>query len=223
MLLDDALNTACDILGEKALDGEMLQLYGVNAPVNPICLQNVSREEVIYISEDVMERLYKLHFYTNQANHEVAFFLIGDENDDGSILFDKLVLYKSTTKKAVNFRLLTEELDKFFVDVEANNLTNKVLCHGHTHGAGIYADNFTLEDMGAYVFMKDMHLLTRKNIIKTLGFVFNSSGDMNFVKYVRHKGEFYKYSKVYMKYSNGDIKEMSAYEKGYYNSNKHSF
>ena len=61
---------------------------------------------------------------------------------------------------------ISEELIEDLAKI--HSYTNQVVCHGHTHGKGQYSDNFSLEDMAAYIMMNDIHPLMRNQTIQTV-------------------------------------------------------
>ena len=221
MQLDKALDTAFEILDKDTLDEEMIQLYGAQAPVNPIALKNVDKEHIVCIGEKLLEVLYEMHVYTNLTNNECAFFLFGEEREDGSIYLDKIVYEKGKSRHCANFSSLTPKLSEFINEVEKENENKKVVAHCHTHGAGVYSDNFSLGDIASYIIMSDLHPLIRQGVIQTLGCIFNSSGDINFVFYDKKNNEIYKFPNVCVEYDNGERTVIPAYLKGSYVTSRH--
>lgn len=221
MLVDDAYDKVFELLDKDCLDVSMVSLYKQQAPVNPLALPNVNMKHAICLSEKIIEDLYNIQLYTRQTNYEVPFFLFGEERNDGSVYFDRIIYYKNQQRSNANFLPLRAHLLSFIDEVQKNKLTRRVVCHGHTHGMGVYADNFSLDDMVAYVIMSESHNLMKKGIIQTIGCVFNSSGDFNFVLYDKHNNGFYKFPNVFIEYDNGEKDYLPAYIKGVYNGTKY--
>lgn len=213
----DAYNEALNILSDKSVSIPLLQKYGVQAPISPNGLSNVNKQHTICISEELIDDLYKIHMHTKQTGIEVPFFLFGEERDDGSVLFDQMVIGKETDTQNADFKSIKPQLDNFIKHVGQNKLSNQVICHGHTHGRGPHSDNFSLADMAAYILMNDYHPLLKNKTIQTVGFVFNNSGDLNFVLHDDYNKGFYKFPNVNIEYNNGEKDPLPAYSRGNYN------
>lgn len=214
---NEALEKALDMLDSKSLSTQMIQRFGVQAPVTPYGLANVNRKHVICISEELIEDLTKIHSYTNQTGNEVPFFLFGEERADGSVFFDQIAIGKGNNTQEADFSTIAPKLQTFINYVDSSKLTNQIVCHGHTHGKGQYSDNFSLEDMAAYIMMNDLHPLIKNQTIQTIGCVFNSSGDLNFVLHDEYNKGFYKFPNVNIEYNDGTRDSLPAYSRGNYN------
>ena len=222
MQLDKAIDTAFEILSKESLNDEMVQLFGAQAPVNSLALENVNKARYICMSEYLLEKLREMHVYTNLTNFKCAFFLFGHQRDDGSIFLSSLVYDKGQSTNMPNFNAITTDLANHIEEIGKHNIPRRVIVHGHTSGAGIYSDNFSLQDIATYIMMSDLHPLIRNGYIKTIGGIYNSSGDINFVSYDKRNKAIYKFPNVYVEYDNGEKKELPAYLKGIYVTNKHS-
>lgn len=217
MKREEAFIEALNILSDQSISTDMLRKYGPQTPVTPNGLSNVNRKHIICISEDLIEDLAKIHAYTNQTGNEIPFFMFGEERSDGSVIFDNIVIGKGTATQEANFATIAPKLETFINYVNDNKLSNQIVCHGHSHGKGPYSDNFSLEDMAAYIMMNDIHPLMKNQTIQTVGFVFNSSGDFNFVLHDKNNKGFFKFPTVKIEYHDGTREELPAYERGNYN------
>ena len=213
---EDAYDKVMNILSEESLSLEMIREYGSQAPVTPLGLKNVNKQHVICISDELIEDLYKIHTYTNQTGCEIPFFLFGKERDDGSVIFNQIVVGQGDNTQEADFSSISTQLLTFINHVKNNNLSNQIVCHGHTHGNGKYSDNFSLEDMAAYIMMNDIHPLIKNKTIQTVGCVFNSSGDLNFVLHDDYNNGFYKFPEVNIEYGDGSREQLPAYSRGNY-------
>ena len=214
-----AYDLALSLLSDQALSIEMIRKYGLHAPVNALTLSNVNKEHVICISEDLLEDLYTIHTHTNNTNQEVPFFLYGEERKDGSIYLDTIIIGEAKSSLNADFSTLKSHLITYFnfINANINSLNNtQILCHGHTHGRGMYADTFSLADMGAYIMMDDIHKYTREKKVQTIGCVYNSKGDFNFVFYDKENKGFYRFPSVYIEHKDGKKTPLPAYQKGTY-------
>lgn len=213
---EEAYDKTLMLLDDKSISTELLRKLGAQAPVNPLCLSNVNAQHEICISEDIIEDLYDIHMYTKKTGYEIPFFLYGEERQDGSVFFDNIVIGKGDSMQEADHSTIAYNLESFINRVGKSKLTNKVVCHGHTHGKGPYADNFSLHDMAAYIMMRDIHPLMKSKTIETIGCVFNSSGDLNFVLYDDYNLGFYRFPKVNVEFKDGDKKALPAYLRGNY-------
>ncbi len=159
----------------------------------------------------------KIHSFTNQTGKEVPFFLFGEERNDGTVLFDNIVIGNAISTQQASFSSITPKLEKFINYVEKNKLSKQIVCHGHTHPKSQYGDNFSLEDMAAYIIMQEIHPSMKNGTIQTVGCIFNGSGDLNFVLYDEYNKGFYKFPNVKIEYNNGERDSLPAYTKGNYN------
>ena len=158
-----------------------------------------------------------MHVYTNLTDNKCAFFMFEEEKDDGSIVFKRLFYYKSKTKHNYGVFPMTGKVDDYISNVSKNKQRKAVICTGTTHGTDAYSDNFSISDVAEYIVISDMHPLIRHNVIKTLGCVFNSSGDLNFVEYDKYKKEVCKFPNVYIESKGGISDILPAYSRGKYN------
>ena len=213
----EAYQKALSMLNSSNITKELLHKYGAQAPVNPLTLNNVNKQHVICVSDELIEDLYQIHTYTKNTGMEVPFFLMGEERADGSVYFYQICIGKSTGTQNADFSSLKKTLDTYINFVKTHNLENQIVCHGHTHGKYHYGDNFSLADMGAYILMNEYHPLMKNKTIQTIGCVFNSSGDMNFVLYDEYNRGFYKFPNVVVEYQDKTKDPLPAYTRGNYN------
>ena len=213
-----AYDKVLGLLDDNCLSLDLIKEYGPQAPVNPLFLSNVNKEHVISISEELLEDLYNIHTYTKKTGIEIPFFLFGKERADGSVLFDEIVIGKGNSTQQADASSIANELEKFIQHVESRAITNTIVCHGHTHGRGQFADNFSLHDMAVYIMMRDIHPLFKNKTIDTIGCVFNSSGDINFVLYDEYNEGFYKFPDVNIEFENGTKERLPSYKRGKYNT-----
>ena len=71
---------------------------------------------------------------------------------------NKIVIGKESSSQVSDFSSISNDLLNFINYVKYNKLSNQIVFHSHTHGKGRYADIFSLEDMAAYILIKDVTL-----------------------------------------------------------------
>ncbi len=71
--------------------------------------------------------------------------------------------------------------------------------------------------MASYIMMNDIHPLIKSQTIQTVGCIFNSSEDLNFVLHDEYNKEFYKFPNVNIEYNDGTRDPLPACSRGNYN------
>ena len=191
-------------------------------PISPLYMNNVNLEHDIVLTEEVYNDLHKIKDITEQTNNEVPYLLLGEEQINGSVLFDTVLsTYEPSNRTSANFSKLNQSLNDYIKAIEAghyNNGKKQVVCHGHTHGKSSVSDNFSFGDLISYIQMTNSHPIFKSREVETIGMLLPPSGDYNFIMYENnpHYEGFYTFPKVYVKENNGVLHSLPAYQNGNY-------
>ena len=74
-----------------------------------------------------------------------------------------------------------------------------------------------LADKNQTIQQKENEINSKNQTIQTVGCVFNSSGDLNFVLHDEYNKGFYKFPNVNIEYNDGTREPLPAYSRGNYN------
>ena len=87
-----------------------------------------------------------------------------------------------------------------------------VVCQGHSHPPlGKFHQNFTLGDFTTYLQINEDNEAFYNRSTRFLGCMLTCTGDVDFVTYDIRKQDFYRYTHVYVKDINGNLKPVNAY------------
>lgn len=191
-------------------------------PISPLEMGHVNSENNIVITEETYLELQKIREITEKTNKEVAYFIFGEEKPNGTVWLDTVISgYKPSSATSASFNDINKVLNDYVKGIENGeyNGTNKqIICHGHTHTISPVSDNFSFGDLISYVEFANLHPLSQKRQVETIGMLMPPCGDFNFILYEnnpRYEG-FYTFPNVYMRYNNGDAIQLPAYTKGNY-------
>ncbi len=191
-------------------------------PISPLYMENVNKQHNVVITEEAYRDLLKIKQITMQTNNEVAFFLFGEEKQNGTIWFDTVVsTFKPSKRTVADFSEINSQLNQYVDMIKSNQLgnTNKqVICHGHTHGITNVSDNFSFGDLISYVQMTNADPIFKNRQIETMGMLMPPSGDFNFIMYENNPSYegFYTFPIVYMRENNSIAHQLPSYSKGNY-------
>ncbi len=186
-----------------------------NIPITPLYLDNVcENNNLVFIEENVYNKLLKIRKITERTNNEIPYFIIGFEQKNGSVVFKNIIadMEQNFTQETDYDRITTyfaeylRQLNN--TDIEKNG--KLIICKGHTHGIGSVSDNFSFGDLISYVSFKFQirdfiktynHKGVNPNDIDTVGMLMNSCGDFNMVYYDDnpYRMGFYKFTNIFLK------------------------
>lgn len=184
--------------------------YGEMTPINSDIINNMPSSRII-LSEDVYEMLLAVCDATNSTNQEFPFFLYGKETANNQVEFTEFI-------SSSNNRQSTEA---GFNQAMINNLQNRingnlnnglVVCNGHSHPPiGSFHQNFSLGDFITYMRMNQENSVFKNKQVELIGCLVTSTGDVNFVFYDNQSDNFYRFTNVFVKDKNNNLKPINCY------------
>ncbi len=173
-----------------------------SAPVNPLYFQPIDIKHSIVLEENVYDALETIDQYNIKHKKEVPFILYGYETKGGAIVFDDIYCNFDKLKEA---SATFEKLDDFLylrmqVFLE-DNMTNKVICLGHTHPfTGKISYNYSIADLCCHLFYLSYNIFYDQSYNnKVFSLMKSISRDYNFIYYDLNTETFRKVTKVYLK------------------------
>jgi len=134
-----------------------------------------------------------------------------------------LSTYQPSSREEADFSNLDPYLNEYVKNIQKSiregEISKKpIICHGHTHGTGLYSDNFSLWDLMSYIRMTNAYPLFKDREIETMGVVLPLCGDYNFIMYENNRAAegFYKFPSVYVLHNDGNLTNLPAYQNGNY-------
>lgn len=187
-----------------------------NIPVSPLYFDNIcGNNNQIFIEEKVYKELKKIIDVTMVTNYEIPYFMIGFEQENGSIVFKEIIADKNqNSMSSADYEKITSYVANFLSDIDNNDIKimgKPIICKGHTHGrVGFEYDNFSFGDLVSYVTFKEqirdcVRTYNKKgvncSVIDTVGMLINPCGDFNFVYYDEREGQagFYKFTNIFLR------------------------
>ena len=198
-------------------------------PISPVKFGNVNESNNVVIAEEAYKELMKIKQITLETNQEIAYFIFGEEKNNGTVWLDTVVsTYKPSSRTVASFKEINHVLNDFVNDIQSGKYegaNKQIVCHGHTHGISPVADNFSFGDMISYIQFNNLHPLFKNRRIETMAMLMPPSGDFNFIMYENnplYEG-FYKFPTVYLRHNDGSAELLPTYQNGNYlvNNNKY--
>lgn len=179
-------------------------------PINSDIINDMPNALII-LSEKVYGALQGFKDVTNYLGQEIPFFLYGKEISNNVIEFDDYYTSsddRQQTEANYNQNMKNDLQSK--IDENYNN--NFVACHGHSHpDKGDFHQNFSLGDFATYIQMNQENYVFRNRQAELIGCVVTITGDINFVFYDNVSNNFYRFTNVYVKDKNNNLKPINCY------------
>lgn len=184
--------------------------YGEMTPINSDIITNMPNAQIV-LSEKVYGMLLAVQDVTNYTNQEVPFLLYGKEIENNIIEFDD---YKTSNgSRQSNEASFNQDMISD-LQIKINDNINKgfVVCHGHSHPPiGNFHQNFSLGDFTSYMQMNQENFVFKSKQVELTGCLVTSTGDINFVFYDNISNNFYRFTNVFVKDKDNNIKPISCY------------
>ena len=191
-------------------------------PISPIKMSNANSRHIVVITEEAYKDLMKIRTITEQTNNEVAFILLGEEKENGTVWFDTVLsTFEASQRTKQSFEGINKYLSQHVAEIAQWDYTKRkkqIICHGHTHGTSPVSDNFSFGDLIAYIQFNNLHPLFISRQIETMAVLLPPSGDFNFIMYdnnPEYEG-FYTFPTVYLRYDDSHAEKLPAYQNGNY-------
>lgn len=198
-------------------------------PISPIKMGNVNSRHNVVITEEAYKDLMRIRTITEQTNNEVAFILLGEEKENGTVWLDTVLsTFEASQRTKASFEGINKYLSQYIAKIaklDYKKMKKQIICHGHTHGTSPVSDNFSFGDLISYIQFNNLHPLFANRQIETMAVLLPPSGDFNFIMYENnpiYEG-FYTFPTVYLRYNDGRAEKLPAYQNGNYlvDKNKH--
>lgn len=183
--------------------------FGTQTPINGEIINDMPNGK-IFITEEVYENLMAVLQATNDTNKEYPFFLHGKEIDN-TVEFTGF--YSRSSNNSNMEAAFNEDMIKHAEkQLEKNKNNGFVLCNGHTHPALTdYFENPSWWDLAAITYMKEDNEVFKKHEAEVLGCILTATGDLNFIFYDDKQENFYRFTNVYLKKQDNNIKRLNCY------------
>lgn len=199
------------------------ECYGINTPITPLYIEDVSASGKIIMNEEVFLMLCEIRDINYERNAEIPFFLFGYEDVDGVIYFHTAEYHAGDLEQfEAGFKSLTNGIDNAILDyIEQDKdprIKRPVRCYGHTHPPRGGGDRFSFADLSCIIEHELLNKYFASGAIGSLDVLINPAGDVNFIKYERGTKPacFLKYRYVYVQAEDGSLHRLAAYERGMY-------
>lgn len=190
---------------------ETYNSYGEMTPINSNIINNMPNSKII-LSTDVYNFLLAIQEVTNIKGKEIPFFLYGKEIRHNIIEFNEIMTHNNNNRKT-NEASFDQHMRKDLENKINNNLNaNLVVGHGHSHPPiGDFHENFSLGDFASYMQMNQENKVFKTKQSELVGCLVTSTGDINFVFYDNQSNNFYRFTNVYVKDENDNLKPINCY------------
>lgn len=187
-----------------------------NIPIPPLYFDNVaSRNNNIFINENVYKQLEEIQDRTSQTNYEIPFCLLGYEQADGKIIFFNILKdTNNNSRLEANFDNIVPTLEAYLENLDLEK-GRPIICKGHSHGQGNVSDNFSFGDLiSAATFKNNIKDYIRSinsqvsyKDIDTVNLLLNPCGDFNFIYYEDRPMQtgFYKFTNIFLRTNDNKI------------------
>lgn len=184
--------------------------YGEMTPINSDIINNIPASQII-LSEEVYEMLLVVQDVTNSTNQEFPFFLYGKEVADNIIEFNEF-MSSSNNRQNVEANFNANMIENLQKKVNGNLNNGFVVCHGHSHPPiGGFHQNFSLGDFTSYMQMNQDNPVFRNKQVELTSCLVTSTGDINFVFYDNQSNNFYRFTNVFVKDKDNNLKPVNCY------------
>ena len=184
--------------------------YGEMTPINSDIINNIPASQII-LSEEVYEMLLAVQDVTNATNQEFPFFLYGKEVANNIIEFNEF-MSSSNNRQSVEANFNANMIENLQKKVNDNLNNGFVVCHGHSHPPiGGFHQNFSLGDFTSYMQMNQDNPVFRNKQVELTSCLVTSTGDINFVFYDNQSNNFYRFTNVFVKDKDNNLKPVNCY------------
>lgn len=186
------------------------KLYDEMAPINSSIINNMPNAQII-LSEEVYESLLAVNEVTNQTRKEIPFFLYGKEVSDNVIEFNEFMSSSNNRQSAEAH--FDQNMINNLKDKVSDNLNNGfVVCHGHSHPPiGEFNENFSFGDFISYMEMNQNNQAFRNKQAELTSCLVTPKGDVNFVFYDNINDNFYRFTSVFVKDNQNNLRPVNCY------------
>lgn len=186
---------------------------GEMAPINSDIITDMPNAQIV-LSEEIYTFLLAIQDVTNSLNVELPFFLYGNETSNNTIEFSDCISDSSSNSRQsdeVHYsKKMVSDLEK---RISENSSGGFVVCHGHSHPPiGNFHQNFSLGDFASYIQMNQENKVFRERQVELTGCVVTTTGDINFVFYDNINDNFYRFTNVFVKDKNNNLKPVNCYK-----------
>jgi len=186
-----------------------------SAPVNPNYLQPIDIKHSIVLEDNVFDALETIDQYNIDHKKEVPFILYGYEAKGGAIVFDDIYCDFHKLKEAsATFDKLEEFLYLRMKVFLMDNMTNKVICLGHTHPfTGKISFNYSIADLCCHLAYWSYNVFSDpKYNNKVFSLMKSVTNDYNFIYYDQNSQTFRKVQKVYLRKKKKEFILLDSYK-----------